>query len=202
MTVTDTNKQPQKVYAGIGSRETPMHILQVMGHIAGELALRGWTLRSGAADGADTAFEKGCDAAEGKKEIFLPWQGFNGRSTTPSVVVADRLETFVTAKAHAEYFHPAWDRCSSGAKKLHTRNVFQIGGSDLASTVDMVVCWTAGGQRGGGTGQALRIAEHLEVPIFDLAVPGIIEDLWAFVKELEDEGYLEEEPGRTGAERG
>ena len=72
----------------------------------------------------------------------------------------------------------------------------------MATTVDMVICWTAGGQRGGGTGQALRIAEHLEVTIFDLAVPGIIEDLWAFMKELEDEGYLEEEPGRTGAERG
>ena len=191
----------KKIYAGIGSRETPIHVLELMTNIGAELAQRNWILRSGAAVGADSAFEVGCDIAHGTKEIYLPWANFNGQGMSPSVIHADRLKLYVTAKAHAEHFHPAWEKCSAAARKLHTRNVFQIGGADLATTVDMVVCWTPGARRTGGTGQALRIAEALEVPIFDLAKPGTTDDLFAFVKELEDEGYMEEEPGGTRAQR-
>ena len=62
-------------YAGIGSRKTPVHILSKMRRVAERLEVRGYTLRSGGADGADTAFEEGCK----RKEIFLPQPGFNGR---------------------------------------------------------------------------------------------------------------------------
>ena len=49
-----------KPYTGIGSRETPTAILDLMIAIGGVLAQRGFTLRSGGADGADDAFEQGC----------------------------------------------------------------------------------------------------------------------------------------------
>ena len=39
-------------YSGIGSRETPEHILNIMHHIGAYLATQGWVLRSGAANGA------------------------------------------------------------------------------------------------------------------------------------------------------
>ena len=68
-------------YTGIGSRDTPKKYLRYMELAATYLAENGLILRSGGADGADTAFEKGCDFVNGKKEIFLPWQNFNNNKS-------------------------------------------------------------------------------------------------------------------------
>jgi len=70
----------------------------------------------------------------------------------------------------ASLFHPAWDRLSQGAKKLHARNVHQVAGRELDQASDMIICWTPGGRGEGGTGQVIRIANYLEIPVFDLAV--------------------------------
>ena len=45
------------VYAGIGARTTPASVLADMTVMAGWLARTGWTLSSGGASGADSAFE-------------------------------------------------------------------------------------------------------------------------------------------------
>jgi len=55
-----------------------------MRRCATRLELLGYTLRSGGANGADTAFEEGCC----RKELYLPWPGFNGRR----IGVSDRLQ--------------------------------------------------------------------------------------------------------------
>ena len=49
-----------KYYAGVGSRSTPMHIQKLFEEIAATLAQNGYVLRSGGAEGADVAFERGC----------------------------------------------------------------------------------------------------------------------------------------------
>ena len=48
-----------KFYAGIGSRETPVNILYMMKKLARALGKSDWTLRSGGAKGADSAFYSG-----------------------------------------------------------------------------------------------------------------------------------------------
>jgi predicted Rossmann fold nucleotide-binding protein DprA/Smf involved in DNA uptake len=48
-----------KYYAGIGSRETPKEICNKMTEIASLLEKQDFVLRSGGANGADSAFEKG-----------------------------------------------------------------------------------------------------------------------------------------------
>jgi hypothetical protein len=149
-------------YAGIGSRETPADILGVMTDIARTLAEQDYTLRSGAAQGADSAFEAGAT----KKEIWLPWLGFNGHTS--------RLLPSPEAFEVAREFHPAWDRCSRGARALHARNIHQILGPDLNDPVGMVVCWTRNGGRSGGTGQALRLATAYSIPIHDLGLPSFV----------------------------
>ena len=88
--------------------------------------------------------------------------------------------------ALAEKFHPAWNRCSYGTKKLHARNGCQILGKNLQTPATMVVCWTPGGKGGGGTGQAIRIAKSLNIPIFDLAIEGKLQELGEFVKQTEE----------------
>ena len=155
-------------YAGIGSRQTPNDVLEEMKSIAYQLAVQNWTLRSGFADGADMAFTEGADAANGEMEQYIPWVGFNNSPKKDDRFIC--LEPDEEQYAIAEYFHPNWKACSPAAKKLHARNVNQILGRDLDTPSKMVICWTPNGKAGGGTGQAIRIANYYEVPIFDLAL--------------------------------
>lgn len=159
-----------KIYTGIGSRETPEDILKLMIKIGYALGQAGWTLRSGHAEGADQAFELGAIRADSEMEIYLPWKGFNGAPTSPIHQYIPIRDYHPEAVRVAEMFHPAWDKCSNGARKLHQRNVYQVAGIELDTATAMVICWTKDGKRQGGTGQALRMAEHLKIPIFDLAV--------------------------------
>ena len=153
-----------KYYAGIGSRETPPGIEPMIEVVAEFLGKLGFVLRSGAAPGADSMFEKYCT---GEKEIYLPWKKFNSNLSDLDI---DSMGTEIVAKAReiAKKYHPSWSYLSEPAKKLMTRNTFQILGNDLKTPVLFVVCWTRGGTINGGTGQAMRIAKSLNIPIFNL----------------------------------
>jgi hypothetical protein len=151
-------------YAGIGSRETPPGIEPSIEEAAGFLGRMGFVLRSGAAPGADTMFEKHCT---GEMEIYLPWSKFNDNQSTLIIDDMDQEKVF-SARQIARKYHPGWSYLSPAAKKLMTRNTFQVLGSDLETPVSFVVCWTIGGKISGGTGQALRIAKDLGIPIFNL----------------------------------
>lgn len=148
-------------YTGIGSRETPREVMVAMYHFAIHMAERGLILRSGGANGADTAFEYGARKAQGKMEIYLPWYNFNGRDsqfTRPT----DAAQTL------ASEIHPAWDRCSRGARALHARNCHQVLGMDLATPSAFLVCWTPGGKNVGGTRTAITLAKMSDIRVFNL----------------------------------
>lgn len=147
-----------KFYAGIGSRETPFAVLRIMTRTAKNLATVGYTLRSGGANGADLAFEKG---AGENKEIYLPYLGFNGSKST-------LLPTEEAFEMAAKY-HPAWHNCNERARQFHARNCHQVLGHDLKTPVLFVCCWTLAGLEGGGTGQAMRIARAHDIRIDNLA---------------------------------
>jgi len=91
-----------KHYTGVGSRKTPKEILSLIKDIATKLALKGFTLRSGGAVGADNAFERGCKLGNGLKEIYKA------------------EDCTLEAMKLASQFHPAWNR------QLHGRNSFQV----------------------------------------------------------------------------
>lgn len=149
-----------RYYAGIGSRKIPPEVVTEMVHIAQDLADAGFILRSGGAVGADSAFETGCDIANGRKEIFLPWEGYNGNKS-------NLYPPCWSAEEMAEKFHPAWYhvRRKPGAAKLHARNSHIILGPKLDTPVDFIVCWTT---TRGGTTQALRIAKYYKIPIYNI----------------------------------
>lgn len=152
-----------KFYAGIGSRETPSYIEPMIEEVSFFLSKFGYILRSGAATGADSMFEK----YSVKKEIYLPWANFN-KST--SEFYLDKIDPHIVEKSSeiAKKYHPSWFSLSDAGKKLMTRNTFQILGSDLQTPVKFVICWTRGGGIKGGTGQAMRIAKDHGIPIFNL----------------------------------
>ena len=159
---------PRRVYAGIGSRQTPQAVLDTMERIGRAMARHGWTLRSGAADGADTAFEAGAEHGRGPREIWLPWPGFNDRT-------ADGATTRVGVSSQANrdlarQSHPAWHALRDAVQKLMVRNVHQILGPEPGSSPpsDMVICWTPDGAGEGGTGMAIRLADRHGIPVVDL----------------------------------
>ena len=157
------------IYCGIGSRETPQDVITIMEGLGKALAERGHTLRSGAQPkGADGAFERGCDSVGGNKEIYLPWPGaFRRSNTEPGIKTHSSQE----AMDLAEKYHPNWAACSRDARLFHARNGHIALGWFLDKPADLCICWTPNASASGGTGQAIRICEAYNIPVFDLADP-------------------------------
>ena len=136
----------------------------MMVSIAQELASRGWLLRSGGSPGADSAFEKGCDLAGGRKEIYLPWRGFNG-SDSPLFETPDEATT-IALRLHAGLRLRSWQ-----ARKLRARNVCQLLGQSLKEPSDIVIAWTEDGVPSGGSATVLQLAEEHGIPAINIGLP-------------------------------
>lgn len=104
-----------KIYTGIGSRKTPDSTLKEFESIGRELASRGYLLRSGGAPGADYAFEKGCLSARGNRNIFLPWENFNGN---PSKRYYISKEAYEFGKKYFELTGRRWGSLNIAVKRL------------------------------------------------------------------------------------
>jgi hypothetical protein len=161
-----------KFFAGIGSRDTPLNILEQMAEIALKLSNLNYTLRSGHAGGADLAFEKSAL----KAEIWLPWSRFNYNNALVieghihNVLAMDDEEAFESVAR----LHPMPSNLSQGAFKLMARNYRQIIGKNAPNS-EFVVCYTKDGKASGGTGQAIRIAVENKIPVYNLYHDGIYE---------------------------
>jgi hypothetical protein len=160
-----------KFYAGIGSRTTPSDILAKMTDLANELSPQ-YTLHSGGAPGADTAFERGAFDSN----IYLPWPGFQDRSYGISIDQID-IDSYNLAVTISSLAHPYWNNLSGPVKNLMIRNVFQV--LDIVDGLvkqkaTAVICWTPDGSTGettratGGTGQAIRIAMNNQIPVYNM----------------------------------
>ena len=181
---------PYAFYAGIGSRKAPEEVLNIMTTLANSLAREGWVLRSGGADGADKAFERGANMS-GKyvPEIYLPWQRYNNH---PS----DLFEIPNAAFDMASLFHPKgeWLKQRLHIHQLMARNCLQVLGQNLDLPVKMIICWTPDGcedgnnttKYTGGTGQALRVAAANNIPIFNLKHDTTLDRIVDFVDSLEN----------------
>ncbi len=141
--------ESSRYYAGIGCTETPFDIQLLMYDIADFFGKK-YTLRSGGAAGADTAFYTGAKNNKRPFEIFYP---------------KDCTEAAMELSAK---FHPAWYRCKMSARLKHGRNAMILLGKNLDTPVERVICWTPGGEVVGGTGQGLRIAEAYGIKSYNL----------------------------------
>jgi hypothetical protein len=193
------NRQPPapRVYAGIGSRETPPQVLSLMTELAQRMEPRGWLLRSGGARGADQAFEAGI-ADPAHRSIFLPGQSFMGRRAgSGGFYDSHQLPGWQAALETVAQYHPAPDRLPPFARDLMARNAMQVLGPNLDSPAKMVVAWAPGGYendspprgvREGGTGQALRIARDRGIEIRNLANPATLERAQRWLQQMRAEG--------------
>ena len=170
-------------YTMIGSRDTPEDIMNVLEQLAARLDIEGWIVRSGGADGADSAAEHTANM-----EIYLPWLGFNNKPLAdPRYINVAHHHLKHQAEQVASETHPAWDKCKRGVKALHTRNVYQIFGEDLATPSKFVVCWAKpSGDKGyvqGGTATGVKLAIDNGIPVRNLYHKGHLDNI---IKYLED----------------
>lgn len=157
-------------YTGIGSRKTPPDILQTMSNLASKLEDKGYILRSGGAEGADTAFFNGVKNKR-NSEIYVPWPGFANFHMLYQI--PDK------AFEMAATVHPAWSKLPQAVQKLHARNIMQILGKDLITPSLFVVCYTADkcidestrSYKTGGTATAIVLAARNNIPVFNLSIP-------------------------------
>lgn len=176
----DTSEASPRFYAGVGSRQTPDDVLELMRSTARALAAQGFVLRGGHAEGADLAFEQGLASLYGDRpqdapaRIYVPWRRFNAQHP---VVGRAYYEVEAWTEDIAQRTHPVWYQLKRGPRTLHMRNVHQMLGHEAEKVASsFVICWTPDGattaeetsSRTGGTGQAIRLADHLSVPVFNL----------------------------------
>lgn len=189
--------QPTRRYAGVGSRRTPDVDRDRMSALAMRLARMGYTLLSGGAEGADEAFRQGAKAGNGKAEIYRPWPvrhvaagGWPGeRIIVPNATLMQQAEKLVSPT------HPAWNRLSETAIKLHSRNAMQCFGEDLQQPVDFVLCWTPDGcidgmtrtRESGGTATAIVLAANHGIPVVNMRRDTWRSEIQAIVERIEAE---------------
>jgi hypothetical protein len=155
-----------KYYTGIGSRQTPREVIQELWHISWRLYELGYTLRSGGAQGADTAFAD--PLPPDGKVIYRPKDG-------------------VPAWAYTEVSkHMPPDRPQLGSMRAYVqdvlaRNMLQVLGQDGDDPSEFLVCWTPAGLDDGGTGYALRCAKAHGVVAFNLKDTGRREAFYSHI---------------------
>ena len=166
-----------KIYCGVGSRETPGDVLLFMKSLAIRLRTNGFHLRSGGAIGADTAFANGHTIDN--MTIYRPDHAIGDKS----------------AEALFRSVHPFQNRFKkSYSILLHSRNAYQVLGFQLNDPVDFVLCWTKLGSESeaelkshgwveGGTGTAIALASRANIPVFNLQIPDALSRFYAFMRE-------------------
>lgn len=167
-------------YTGVGSRkcEDPV-ILALMTSIAQELARQGYILRSGAAKGPDTAFEKG--APKHLRRIYVPNESFGNRPKD-EIIVPKKVDLmcWLRACSIAEQYHDLGRHMPQDMRDLMGRNVYQVLGDDLRTPSRFLICDAPGvvlNNEGkvvdvdGGTGLAVRLAVAHNIPIYHLSIP-------------------------------
>jgi hypothetical protein len=163
------------IYAGIGTRNLSPELQKTVKSVGSFLYELGFTLRSGGADGSDSTFES---VSLDRKEIYLPFRGFNGND---SPLYPPSEMAYHIAKEH----HPTWNKLKDVAKSLHARNTHQILGISCDNPVDFVVYVAdtdCNGNVLGGTGQAIRLAHSRKIRTFNLKTQ--LQEFRGFSKQL------------------
>lgn len=154
-----------KLYAGIGPRETPTKVLDALTTLSQGLSSLGWKLRSGHGRGADQAFQAGTK----NKEVWLPKLGFNGQYYADNTYRVSSRSPLI--RQIAREYHPAYHMTSDFIQSLFDRNVNIILGDEAVEPVSCVIYWHKPDNdiyAFGGTNHSLRIAAAYNIPTFNV----------------------------------
>jgi hypothetical protein len=167
-----------KAYTGVGSRSTPDDIKEDMKEIAVAMSKNSWVVRTGDAEGADRAFRFGSNIAGGPKEVYTPKKSHKLAHHRPGSSKAREIAKEVWSNYMDRLdSYPAWDEMNPYTRSIMSRNTCQVLGYKCRKPSQCLICWTPDGAESGedtnrstgGTGQAIRVAEKFDVPVYNLA---------------------------------
>ena len=155
-------------YAGIGSRQITDDETATIIKIANQLSEK-YVLYSGNAEGSDIAFQNG---SNNNCVLIVPWKNFNRDKYSHDRCI-ERIDCGDTIEGNAsiDMFHPSPSSLSMGGRRMMARNYHQIHGVGKYPKVSFVICCANRDEHGkiyGGTGQACRIAESLNIPVINI----------------------------------
>lgn len=176
-----------KPYTMIGSRSTPEPIIKLMKNLSSVLCNEGFIVRSGGANGADS-----CANHVVNKEIYLPWNGFNGHYADfwSGFIVYSDLNKIEECDKYCEIHHGWWKSIKKeSVKHLHRRNIHQILGATLESPSNFVVCYAepddtrGSGHVKGGTGTAVSLALSHGIKVINLFYQDNVDEIKRYLGE-------------------
>lgn len=175
-------------YAGIGSRETPPEMLQLMEQLGAYYGDETFnrTLLTGGAKGADQAFTRGAMSVSGNVGVYLPTANFEpgrprGEGVQEEILTNDQLKQIEAHPiydviVHAAGYDPRIRPGKDFTRRAFARNVMQVLTSTLKTPVREVIGYAPlndQGQAKGGTRIAFAIAQALGIPVHNLADPNV-----------------------------
>jgi predicted Rossmann-fold nucleotide-binding protein len=140
----------------IGTRNPDAAQIALASAASAELSAAGHTIATGGADGIDTVAMQHCKP--GQLEVCLPWASYNMNTRPTHATVCTYNERVHTIWSDSVYkYHPNADALTRGAFALHARNYGIVEDSNVVIAMP--------GIKDGGTGQGMRIARDLGVPL-------------------------------------
>lgn len=163
-------------YTGVGSRKTSPDDLELLQRVGERMAALGYTLRSGAAEGADMAFQQGaCQVNQNLTEIWLPWGDFNSNSRLEGnyQTVSEDQVKHAGKRFESLAILPQWKNMKNSVQMLHGRNYYQVVGVDGRpnSRVCIYAAPEKNGQVFGGTRSAVLLSRYLGIPTLNVTIP-------------------------------
>jgi hypothetical protein len=162
--MSDSGKGTVSVF---GTRNPGGTAAEVVSRLASFISRLGYTIRTGGADGVDTAAMRG---TVGRLELMLPWATYNealiGKIADSN---QDLHVTVYNAMRHPLWtksvfdLHPKGKTLPRGPFALHARNYGIVDGSRLGLAFPNYI----GNPNGGGTSQGIRVAKALNVPLIE-----------------------------------
>lgn len=168
-----------KPYVIAANNDVPPEILTKFDELAKWLESLDYTVRVGGMEGIEDRIEK----LIGKKEVHLPWKGFNEKE---SRFTYNSPRAFAIAKM----FSPTFDTLKKGVQIFQAKNARLIMGDKMNSPALFLLCWTEDGAeslrertgRTGFTGHPIAIASGVGIQIFNLAKPDAEQRLKFYVE--------------------
>lgn len=168
-------------WTGIGSRDISIEEEDIIFDLAYHLAAMDGVLRTGCASGSDERFEDGYAEAYSdgltfrSPELYIPWNNFMPNIQRPwkrnrahPGALGDAWNDAMRLVAE---IHPAHNRLSQGAYKLHARNMFQPLGYFLDKPSKFLLACSDSDKYGdpkGGTRTAWMLAKRYDIPCFNI----------------------------------
>lgn len=173
-------------YAVVGNRDTPAGALALAKDMAAKLASRGFTARLGGMDGLDKTI---ADALTPQAyELQLPWKNFGGFESKTSYSSPEVM-------AIAKHFSDTWDTLKLPIQGFLGKNVRVLLGEKTKSIAMFLVVHSEDGaehirevtSRTGSVGHAIKIANHFNIPVFNLQKQDALTRLYQQFHMLKDE---------------